>query len=74
MLYLSGKIGNMIIIKVEKNENLDKALKKYKSKVIASGQIEELKRRKEHVKKSTLKREKLRKAKYRQYKQDLESK
>lgn len=56
----------MIIIKIEKGESLDKALKRYKSKVIALKQIEELKKRKEHVKKTTLKREKMRKAKYKQ--------
>lgn len=60
----------MIIVKVEKGETLDKALKRYKSKVIASGQIDELKKRKEHVKKTTLKREKMRKAKYRQMMRD----
>lgn len=60
----------MIIVKIQKGETLDKALKRYKSKVIACGQIEELKKRKEHVKKTTLKREKMRKAKYRQVMRD----
>lgn len=54
----------MIFIKVEKGENLEKALKRYKYKVISTKQIEQLRKRQEYVKKTTLKREKLRKAKY----------
>lgn len=64
----------MIIIKIEKGESLDRALKRYKSKVITRKQIEELKKRKEHVKKTTLKREKMRKAKYKQMMRDNLSK
>jgi small subunit ribosomal protein S21 len=54
----------MIIIKVGKGESLDKALKRYKYKVISTKQIEQLKKRQSYIKKTTLKREKLRKAKY----------
>jgi small subunit ribosomal protein S21 len=54
----------MIFIKVEKGENLEKALKRYKYKVISTKQIEQLRKRQEYVKKTTLKREKMRKAKY----------
>lgn len=55
---------NMIIIKIENGENLEKALKRYKYKVISTKQIDELRKRQEFVKKTTLKREKMRKAKY----------
>jgi len=53
----------MLIIKVEKN-NLEKALKIYKSKVIKSMQMSELNKRTEFVKKSVKKREQVRKAKF----------
>jgi small subunit ribosomal protein S21 len=53
----------MLIIKVEKN-NLEKALKIYKSKVIKSRQMSELNKRTEFVKKSVKKREQVRKAKF----------
>ena len=55
---------NMIVIKVEKGESLDKALKRYKYKVIKTKQIEELRARQEFVKNTTRKREKMKKAKY----------
>ena len=55
---------NMIVIKVEKGEGLDKALKRYKYKVIKTKQIEELRARQEYVKNTTKKREKMKKAKY----------
>lgn len=53
----------MLIIKVEKN-NLEKALKIYKSKVIKSRQMTELNKRTEFVKKSVKRREQIRKAKF----------
>ena len=56
----------MIVIKIEKGESLDKALKRYKHKVISSKQIEELRKRQEYVKKTTIKREQMKKAKYKQ--------
>lgn len=53
----------MLIVKVEKN-NLEKALKIYKSKVIKSRQMTELNKRTEFVKKSVKRREQVRKAKF----------
>lgn len=53
----------MLIIKVESN-NIEKALKQYKSKVIRTKQIKKLREGKEHVKDSVLKRKQLIKAKY----------
>lgn len=55
---------NMIVINVEKGEGLEKALKRYKYKVIKTKQIEELRARQEYVKNTTKKREKMKKAKY----------
>lgn len=55
---------NMIVIKIEKGESLDKALKRYKYKVIKTKQIEQLRERQEYVKNTTKKREKMKKAKY----------
>ena len=54
----------MIIIKVDKNSSIEKALKQYKSKIIKTRQSSELVERKEFVKKSIRKREQLQKAKY----------
>lgn len=53
----------MLIVKVE-NQNLEKALKIYKSKVIKTRQLSELNSRKEFQKKSVTKRQQLLKAKY----------
>lgn len=55
---------NMIVIKIEKGESLDKALKRYKYKVTKTKQIEQLRARQEFVKNTTVKREKMKKAKY----------
>jgi ribosomal protein S21 len=52
----------MIIIKLEKNISIEKALKLYKSKVIKTRQQSELINRKEFVKKSVKKRESLKKS------------
>lgn len=54
----------MIIIKVKDKNSLEKALKEYKSKIIQTRQSSELVKRKEFVKKSQKKRNKLRMAKY----------
>jgi small subunit ribosomal protein S21 len=56
----------MIKIILEKGESLEKALKRYKYKVIKTKQIEQLRARQEYVKKTTLKREQIKKAKYKQ--------
>jgi ribosomal protein S21 len=54
----------MLIIKVEKNVTLEKALKIYKSKVIKTRQSKELNERKEFQKKSVKNRNMISKAKY----------
>lgn len=54
----------MIVIKLDKNLNLDKALKIYKSKVIKTKLISEINNKKEFIKNSTKKRQELLKAKY----------
>ena len=56
----------MIKIIIGKGESLEKALKRYKHKVIKTKQIEQLRARQEFVKKTTLKREQIKKAKYKQ--------
>jgi len=53
----------MLIVKVEKN-NIEKALKIYKSKVIKTRQMTELNKRTEFVKKSIKRREQIRNAKF----------
>jgi len=62
----------MIVITVGKNENIEKALKRYKYKVIKSKQMEQLRDRQEFKKKCVKKREKLKKAKYVQKLKDNE--
>lgn len=54
----------MLIVKVDNNSNIEKALKIYKSKVIKTRQSSHLNDRKEFVKKSVKKRNILNKAKY----------
>lgn len=54
----------MIIIKVGKNENIEKALKRYKFKVYKTKQIDEIRNRKEYVKKSEKRRKQKQKAEY----------
>jgi small subunit ribosomal protein S21 len=54
----------MLIVKVEKPTQIEKALKIYKSKVIKTRQSSELNNRKEFVKKSVKKRQQMMKAKY----------
>lgn len=53
----------MLIVKV-KNQNIEKALKELKNKVIKVKQVKELTKRKYFVKKSTWKRDEKRKAIY----------
>jgi len=62
----------MIVITVGKNENIERALKRYKYKVIKSKQMEQLRDRQEFKKKCVKKREKLKKAKYVQKLKDNE--
>lgn len=54
----------MIVVKVNKDKNIEKALKDYKSKVIKTRQMSELVNRKEFVKPSVKKRNVLSKAKH----------
>jgi small subunit ribosomal protein S21 len=60
----------MIIIEIKNNENIDKALKLLKSKVIKTKQNQILFERKEYKKKSVLRRTELLKAKYIQSKKN----
>ena len=62
-----SKGKKMLIVKVQ-NQNIEKALKELKSKVIKVKQVKELTKRKNFVKKSTWKREEKRKAIYLQSK------
>lgn len=62
----------MLIVKLDKNINIDKALKILKSKVIKTKQTAELVNRKEYTKKSIRKRDILKKAKYVQKRKDSE--
>lgn len=55
---------NMIIVKLDKNMSLEKALKIYKSKIIKTRQQSELIERKEYTKKSVKDRDSLKKAIY----------
>lgn len=54
----------MIIVKIDKSTNLEKALKIYKSKIIKTRQSSELNNRREFVKKSVKRRQQILKAKY----------
>jgi ribosomal protein S21 len=54
----------MLIVVVDKNSNIEKALKIYKSKIIKTRQSSNLVERKEYVKKSQKKRNVLAKAKH----------
>jgi len=57
----------MLIIEIKKGESLDRALKRYKYKVIKTKQLEQVRKKQEFVKKSVKKRDQLKKAKYIQY-------
>ncbi len=56
----------MLKVEINKNIGLEKALKILKGKVIKTKQNEELRKRTEYVKKTTQKREKIKKAKFKQ--------
>lgn len=56
----------MLKIKVVPGENIDRALKRYKRKVRNVKQLNELRGRKEYKKKSAIRRETIKKAKYKQ--------
>jgi len=54
----------MIIVEIKNNENIEKSLKKLKSKIIKTKQNQILFERKEYKKKSVLRRTEILKAKY----------
>ena len=54
----------MIIIKVGKNENIERALKRYKYKVYKTKQQDEIRERKYHVKDTEKRRKQKQKAEY----------
>ena len=54
----------MLIVKINQGENLEKALKTLKSKVIKTKQTQKLFERKEYTKKSVLRRAQILKAKH----------
>jgi small subunit ribosomal protein S21 len=60
----------MIIIKINSGDNIERALKTLKSKVIRTKQNQKLNLRKEYTKKSVLKRAQILKAKYVQSEKD----
>lgn len=61
---------NMIIVEIKNNDNIERALKNLKSKVIKTKQNQQLQERKEYTKKSVLKRAQLLKAIYIQKKKN----
>ena len=56
----------MIIVEIKNNENLERALKTLKSKVIKTKQTQKLQERKEYKKPSVIRRAQIQKAKYNQ--------
>jgi small subunit ribosomal protein S21 len=54
----------MLIVKVNQNTNIEKALKLFKSKVIKTKLMSELRNRKQFTKKSVTRRTEINKAKY----------
>lgn len=62
----------MLIIKLDKKTNIEKALKQLRSKVIRTKQLKELRDRKQYTKPSAMKRLKNQKAVYIQAKKQKE--
>jgi len=62
----------MLVIKVKKDENIDRALKRYRYKVIQTKQLVDLKEGREYEKPSQKKRKKMAKAKYIEKRKGLE--
>ena len=54
----------MLIVKVNEGESIEKALKKFKRKEQQTKLVKELRNRKEYVKSSVVRREKMKKAVY----------
>ena len=62
----------MIIIKVGKNENIERALKRYKFKVFKTKQLDNVRERQHYIKKSEKRRKQIEKAKYTEKKKGSE--
>lgn len=63
----------MLIININPNEKIDRALKRYKRKVRNTKQLQQVKSNKFFTKKSTKRREEIAKAKYKEkYQRSLE--
>lgn len=62
----------MIIIKVGKNENIERALKRYKFKVFKTKQLDNVRERQHYIKKSEKRRKQIEKAKYSEKKKGSE--
>lgn len=56
----------MLIIEIKPGENIDRALKRYKRKARNVKLMDEIRERKQYTKKSTARREQIKKAKFRQ--------
>tara|TARA_R100000734_G_C3282163_1_gene75559 strand:+ start:233 stop:427 length:195 start_codon:yes stop_codon:yes gene_type:complete len=60
----------MLVIKIGKNEKIDRALKRFKRKFRNTQILQQLKDKKQHIKKSTKKRKQKQKAIYNRIKKD----
>ena len=60
----------MLVIKVGKNEKIDRALKSFKKKFRNTKILKQLKEKKQHIKKSTKRRVEMQKAVYNRIKKD----
>ena len=60
----------MLVIKVGKNEKIDRALKRFKKKFRNTQVLKQLKEKKQHIKKSTKRRVEMQKAIYNRIKKD----
>ena len=60
----------MLVIKVGKNEKIDRALKRFKKKFRNTQILKQLKEKKQHIKKSTKRRVEMQKAIYNRIKKD----
>jgi small subunit ribosomal protein S21 len=63
----------MLFIDIKKSGGIERALKELKRKFSKTGQLKELRERKEFVKGSVKRREQIKKAKYKQKMKDQES-
>ena len=62
----------MLVVKVKKGESIDRALKRYRYKVIQTKQLVDLKENREYEKPAQKKRKKIAKAKYNEKRKGLE--